>query len=69
MAGSRVRYVMAAKLVNEVVEAGDDKQLTKAIARYGRVDLLCIDELGCAPRGAEEPCGMRGPPLVIAVTG
>jgi len=46
MAGYRVRYVLAAKLVNELVEAADDKQLTKTIARYGRVDLLCIDELG-----------------------
>ncbi|SNT06025.1 IstB-like ATP binding protein [Actinoplanes regularis] len=46
MAGFRVRYVLAAKLVNKLVEAADDKQLTKTIARYGRVDLLCIDELG-----------------------
>jgi len=46
MAGYRVRYILAAKLVNELVEAADDKQLTKTIARYGRVDLLCIDELG-----------------------
>jgi DNA replication protein DnaC len=46
IAGYRVRYVLAAKLVNELVEAADDKQLTKTIARYGRVDLLCIDELG-----------------------
>jgi DNA replication protein DnaC len=56
MAGHRVRYVMAAKLVNELVEAADDKRLTKTIARYGRVDLLCIDELGYMEldkRGAE----------------
>ncbi|MGA5305912.1 IS21-like element helper ATPase IstB [Nucisporomicrobium flavum] len=46
MAGFRVRYVLAAKLVNELVEAADDKVLNKTIARYGRVDLLCIDELG-----------------------
>jgi DNA replication protein DnaC len=46
MAGFRVRYVLAAKLVNELVEAADDKILNKTIARYGRVDLLCIDELG-----------------------
>jgi DNA replication protein DnaC len=38
--------VLAAKLVNELVEAADEKQLSKTIARYGRVDLLCIDELG-----------------------
>jgi DNA replication protein DnaC len=39
-----------------VVEAADEKQLTKTIARYGRVDLLCIDELGYMEldrRGAE----------------
>jgi DNA replication protein DnaC len=48
--------VLATKLVNELVEAADDRQLTKTIARYGRVDLLCIDELGYMEldrRGAE----------------
>lgn len=56
MAGHRVRYVLAAKLVNELVEAADEKILNKTIARYGRVDLLCIDELGYMEldrRGAE----------------
>ncbi|GLW75472.1 hypothetical protein Kpho02_77690 [Kitasatospora phosalacinea] len=37
---------LATRLVNELVEAADEKQLNKTIARYGRVDLLCIDELG-----------------------
>lgn len=56
MAGFRVKYTLATKLVNELVEASDDKQLSKTIARYGRVDLLCIDELGYMEldrRGAE----------------
>jgi DNA replication protein DnaC len=56
MAGHRVKYVLAAKLVNELVEAADEKILNKTIARYGRVDLLCIDELGYMEldrRGAE----------------
>ncbi|MBB6344334.1 DNA replication protein DnaC [Nonomuraea muscovyensis] len=56
MAGFRVKYVLATKLVNELVEAADDKLLTKTIARYGRVDPLCIDELGYMEldrRGAE----------------
>ncbi|MEV0781357.1 IS21-like element helper ATPase IstB [Streptomyces sp. NPDC050428] len=56
MQGYRVRYTLATKLVNELVEAADDKQLAKTIARYGRVDLLCIDELGYMEldrRGAE----------------
>ncbi len=55
-AGHKVRYVLAAKLVNELVEAADGRQLSRTIARYGRVDLLCIDELGYMEldrRGAE----------------
>jgi hypothetical protein len=36
---------LAAKLVTELVEAADEKQLSRTIARYGRVDLLYIDEL------------------------
>ena len=51
-----VRYVLPSKLVNELVEAADDKQLSKTIARYGRVDLLIRDELGYLEldrRGAE----------------
>ena len=54
--GYRVRYTLATKLVNELVEAADERQLAKTIARHGRVDLLCIDELGYMEldrRGAE----------------
>ncbi len=56
MAGYRVKYTLATKLVNELVEAADEMILTKTIARYGRVDLLMIDELGYMEldrRGAE----------------
>ena len=56
VAGHRVKYVLAARLVNELVEAADDRQLSRTIARYGRVDLLCLDELGYMEldrRGAE----------------
>jgi DNA replication protein DnaC len=55
-AGLRVRYVTAAALVNELVEAEDERELSKVIGRYGRVDLLCLDELGYLHldrRGAE----------------
>ncbi|REF31330.1 IS21-like element helper ATPase IstB [Calidifontibacter indicus] len=54
--GHRVRYTLATRLVNELVEAADEKILAKTIARYGRVDLLIIDELGYMEldrRGAE----------------
>ena len=51
-----MRYTTAAGLVNELVEAADDRALTRALARYARLDLLLIDELGYLhldPRGAE----------------
>src|SRR5262249_43763428 len=54
--GYRVKYTTAAALVNELVEAADDKTLSRTIARYGRVGLLCLDELGYLEldrRGAE----------------
>ncbi len=45
-AGLRVRYTTTANLVNELAEAADEKKLARTIARYGRVDLLCLDEFG-----------------------
>ncbi len=54
--GYRVKFTLATKLVNELVEAADEKQLARTIARYGRVDCLLIDELGYMEldrRGAE----------------
>ncbi|MGH3371991.1 MAG: IS21-like element helper ATPase IstB [Nocardioidaceae bacterium] len=54
--GRRVRYVTTAALVNELAEAADDKQLSRVVGRYARLDLLCLDELGYVsldPRGAE----------------
>jgi DNA replication protein DnaC len=55
-AGHRVRYVLTSRLVNELAEADNDRILSKVITRYGRVDLLCLDELGYLAldrRGAE----------------
>jgi DNA replication protein DnaC len=55
-AGRRVRYVTCAALVNELAEAADERVLSKVVARYGRLDLLLVDELGYVsvdPRGAE----------------
>ncbi len=54
--GRRVRYVTTAQLVNELVEAADERQLSRVVGRYARLDLLCLDELGYVqvdPRGAE----------------
>jgi DNA replication protein DnaC len=54
--GRRVRYATTAQLVNELVEAADERVLSRVVARYGRLDLLCLDEVGYVqidPRGAE----------------
>jgi DNA replication protein DnaC len=54
--GRKVRYVTTAQLVNELVEAADERVLSRVVGRYGRLDLLCLDELGYVqidPRGAE----------------
>jgi DNA replication protein DnaC len=54
--GRRVRYATTAALVNELVEAADQRALSRVVGRYGRLDLLLLDELGYVqadPRGAE----------------
>ena len=54
--GRRVRYITTAQLVNELAEAASQRQLSRVVGRYGRLDLLLLDELGYVqidPRGAE----------------
>ncbi|HET9600951.1 MAG TPA: IS21-like element helper ATPase IstB [Acidimicrobiales bacterium] len=54
--GRRVRYATCAQLVNELVEAADERRLARLVARYGRHELLLIDEVGYVQldaRGAE----------------
>lgn len=54
--GRKVRYITCAQLVNELVEASDERVLSRVVARYGRLDLLLLDEVGYVridPRGAE----------------
>ena len=45
----RVRFTSAAALVNELVEARAASQLSRALGRWERVDLICIDEVGYVP--------------------
>jgi DNA replication protein DnaC len=68
-AGHRVLFATASEWVARLADAHTAGRLQAELVRLGRYPLLVIDEVGCAPRGAEVPCGMRGPPLVIAVTG
>ncbi|GGV70156.1 hypothetical protein GCM10010277_80850 [Streptomyces longisporoflavus] len=59
--GFRARYVLATELVNELVEAVDEKQLTKTIARYGHVDLCALVSSATRNSAAvERSCCSRG---------
>ncbi len=45
----RVRFVTAAGLVNQLVEAQREHSLSRVLARWSRVELIVIDELGYVP--------------------
>jgi DNA replication protein DnaC len=45
-AGLSVRYTTTSALVNELAEADAGRRLSSVIARYSKVDLLCLDEFG-----------------------
>lgn len=45
----RVRFTTAAGLVNELVEAKHQPRLRRVLARWGRYDLIAIDEVGYVP--------------------
>lgn len=47
--GRRVKFITAAALVTELVEARDAHELSRAVGRYSRVDVLIIDELAYVP--------------------
>ena len=45
----RVRFTTAAALVNELVEAKQQLQLRRVLARWERYDVIAIDEVGYVP--------------------
>jgi DNA replication protein DnaC len=45
----RVRFATASALVNELVEAKQQLQLQRVLARWERYDLIAIDEVGYVP--------------------
>ena len=54
--GVRTRFVTCCGLVNELIEARDDKNLSRIIQRYTAYDVIILDELGYVPftrEGAE----------------
>jgi DNA replication protein DnaC len=57
--GRAVRYATCAALVNELVEAADERTLAKTIGRYARLDLLCCAVLRRARLPAPGPTRRR----------
>ena len=47
--GRKVRFATASGLVTELLEAQQSHQLSRAVSRWARYDLVCIDELGYVP--------------------
>jgi DNA replication protein DnaC len=54
--GRRVRFTTLAALANELQEAESRRELARVVARYGRIELVVLDELGylALPEGAAE---------------
>ena len=54
--GRRVRFTTLAGLANELQEADSRRELARVVARYARIELLVLDELGylALPEGAAE---------------
>jgi DNA replication protein DnaC len=47
--GWRTRFVTGCALANELIEARDEKILSRVMKRYGSYGLLIVDELGYVP--------------------
>ena len=45
----RVRFNTVAALINELVEASNNSQLSRALARWKKWDLIALDEMGYVP--------------------
>ena len=54
--GRRVKFITLAALANELQEAVSRDELSRVVARYARIDVLLLDELGYLrlPDGAAE---------------
>jgi DNA replication protein DnaC len=64
--GHTVRFATASDMLADLAAQDSSASLSRRLRRYTIPHLLCIDEVGCAPRGAESPCGARDPPGTVA---
>ena len=51
--GKHVRFYGVANLINELLAAQKDLRLSKCMAKFGKLDLLVLDELGFIPFSKE----------------
>ena len=49
----RIRFMSCYGMVNELIEARQDRELRRLMQRYARYDLLILDELGYIPFSKE----------------
>lgn len=49
----RVRFITGYAMANELIEARTEKDLSRLLGRYARLDLLILDELGYVPFSKE----------------
>jgi DNA replication protein DnaC len=68
-AGFSIYFTTLDDLVRRLRAAEATGRFTRQLAAYLRPAVLVVDEVGCAPRGADGSRGRRCPPPVIAVTG
>jgi DNA replication protein DnaC len=61
--GYPVLFTTATALLADLVDCLQKGILAGRMFFYCKPKLLVIDELGCAPRGADHPRGPRSPPV------
>jgi DNA replication protein DnaC len=66
VAGFTVRFSTLAAALADLLGQESLPAFERRLRRYTHPDLLVLDELGCAPRGANEPRGARSPPGTVA---
>ncbi len=64
--GVRTLFTTAAGLLATLGKAWSENRLEEKLTLLSQPPLLICDEIGCAPRGADTPCGMKGPPRTVA---
>jgi DNA replication protein DnaC len=61
-----VRFYSTVELVNTLEQEKASGRAGRLAHQLMHLDLVILDELGCAPRGADSPRGLRSPPATVA---